>query len=46
MTDIQSASSVSRIKTRRNEVLCSVVSFHDRQSTVLMPFLAVVFVEV
>ena len=37
MTDIQSACSVSRTSCSE-EVLSSVVSFHDRQPTVLMPF--------
>ena len=49
MKDIQSASSVSRIKSHfcSKEALSSVVSFHKPQLTVLnMPFLAVVFVGV
>ena len=45
MTDIQSARSVSGTSCSE-EVLSSVVSFHDCQPTVLMPFLAVVFVGV
>ena len=45
MTDIQSARSVSRTSCSE-EVLSSIVSFHDRQPTVLMPFLAVIFVGV
>ena len=45
MTDIKSARSVSRTFCSE-KVLSSVVSFHDRQPTVLMPFLAVVFVGV
>ena len=45
MTDIQSVSSDSWTSCSE-EVLSSVVSFRDRQPTVLMPFLAVVFVGV
>ena len=46
MTDIQSASSVSRATSCLEEVLSFVVSFHDRQTTVLMLFLSVVCVGV
>ena len=42
MTDIQSVSSVSWIKSHFL-LGGSVVSFHGRQPTVVMPFLAVVF---
>ena len=45
MTDMQSARSVSRTSCSE-EVLSSVVSFHDHQPTVLIPVLAVVFVGV
>ena len=47
MKDIQSASSVPRIKSHFLLKLNSVVGFHERQLTVLnMPFLAVLFVGV